>query len=73
MTHNNNRVIYMETKKIIGITLLMLFAMFVLGGILNGTYLDFGGKHIGYYVGHFTALGALLIPGILCIKKSDKK
>ncbi len=63
----------MGTNKIIGITLIMIFGLLVLGGILNGTYLSFADKHIGYWAGHFTALAVFLVLGIMFIRKDSKK
>ena len=50
------------------IVLLVLFAMAVLGGIANGTFADLGNQNIGYYIGFFGGLGALLVLGILNLK-----
>ena len=55
----------MKKNKTLGIILLVLFGLAILGGIGNGDFANFGGKHIGYYVGYFSVMGALLVFGIL--------
>mgnify|MGYP007112515550 CR=1 FL=1 len=62
----------MNKYKVLGITLLVIFAMLVLGEILSGTYLHFGGKSVGYYLGYFTARVALLVAGVLFFRKGSK-
>lgn len=39
--------------------------MAVLGGLVNGNFVDFGGRNIFFDIGFFGGLGALLVFGIL--------
>lgn len=39
--------------------------MAVLGGAVNGTFANLGGQNIGYYIGLFGGMGALLVIGLL--------
>ncbi len=55
----------MKQNKKVGIILLVLFAMAVLGGAVNGTFANLGGQNIGYYIGLFGGMGALLVIGLL--------
>ena len=61
----------MKKNKIIGIVLLVLFAMAVLGGIANGTFANLGNENIGFYIGFFGGMAALLIFGILNLVKKN--
>ena len=56
-------------NKALGIILLVVFALAILGSITNGTFANLGNQNIGYYIGFFGALGALLIFGILNLTK----
>ena len=55
----------MKRNKTLGIILLVLFAFAVLGGFANGTFANLGDQNIGYYIGFFGGMGALLVFGIL--------
>ncbi len=57
-----------KKNRTLGIILLVLFAMCLLGGIANGTFENLGTQNIGYYLGLFGGMGALLILGILNLK-----
>ena len=55
----------MKQNKTLGIILLVLFGMALLGSIVNGTFANLGNQNIGYYIGFFGGMGALLVIGIL--------
>ena len=54
-----------KRNKTLGIILLVLLAMGVLGCIENGTFANLGNQNIGFYIGFFGSMGALLVLGIL--------
>ena len=56
-------------NKTLGIILLVLFAFAVFGGFVNGTFANWGSQSIGYYIGFFCGMGALLVFGILNLAK----
>ena len=55
----------MKKNKTLGIILLVLFGMSIFGSIANGTFANLGNQNIGFYIGFFGAMGALLVFGIL--------
>ncbi len=59
----------MKKNKTLGIILLVLFALSIVGGIANGTFANLGNENIGFYIGYFGAMAALLIFGIKNITK----
>jgi len=63
----------MDKNKVIGLVLLCVFALSLLGCIFNGTFADLSSKSFSYYLGFFTALGAVFGVGLMFLfKKSDK-
>lgn len=55
----------MKKNKTLGIILLVLFGMALLGGIANGSFSNLGNQNIGYCIGFFGGMAALLVFGIL--------
>ncbi len=55
----------MKKNKTLGIILLVLFAAAVLGGFANDSFSNLGNKNIGFYIGFFGGMGALLVVGLM--------
>lgn len=55
----------MKKNKTVGIICLVLFAMAVFGGIVNGSLAELGDQNIGQIIGYVGAMGALLVIGIM--------